>query len=78
MLAKFSVMCSREIRKFHVVQRSLKNVQKSVLLFLPFFLLSPSLLPKLPFVAIQTFCHHGDVTSHLSSLVISNYLLNLL
>ena len=31
MLAKFSVMCSREIRKFHDVQRWLKNVQKSVM-----------------------------------------------
>ena len=73
-----------EVGKFHVavVQRSLKNVQKSVmhvpcccftnninlLLFSPFSFPSPSLLPKLHFVVIQKFCYHGNVTSHFSPL----------
>ena len=76
---------AREIRKFHVavVQRWPKNVQKSVmhvqsccftninlLLCLPFSLPSPSLLPKLPFVVIQKFCYHGNVTSHFTSLLV--------
>ena len=80
----FSVKWASEIRKFHVaiVQRLLKNVQKSVmqvqtfcftdinlLLSLPFPLPSPSLLLKLPFVVIQTFCYHGNVTSHFSSML---------
>ena len=79
----YSVKQVHEIRKFHlpVVQRWLKNVQKSVmhvqsccfaninlLLFLPFSLPSPLLLPKLPFVVIQKFCFHGYLTSHFSSL----------
>ena len=59
----YSVKRASEIRKFHVVQRLLKNVQKSVmhvqsccftdinlLLFLPFSLPSRSLLPQLPFL----------------------------
>ena len=50
----------------------------NLLLFWPFLLLSPSFLPMLPFVAIQKFFYHGNVTSHFSSLLISNYLLNLL
>ena len=68
-----------------VVQRWPKNVQKSVMhvqsccftninlsLFLPFSLPSPSpsLLPKLPFVVIQKFCYHGNVTSHFTSLLV--------
>ena len=80
----FSVKWASEVRKFHVaiVQRLLKNVQKSVmqvqtfcftdinlLLSLPFPLPSPSLLLKLPFVVIQTFCYHGNVTSHFSSML---------
>ena len=65
-----------------VVQQQLKNMQKSVmnvqsccftainlLLFLPFSLPSTSLLAKLPFVVIQKFCYHGNVTSHFSSLL---------
>ena len=83
----FSVKWASEIRKFHVaiVQRLLKNVQKSVmqvqtfcftdinlLLSLPFPLPSPSLLLKLPFVVIQTFCYHGNVTSHFSSILTDN------
>ena len=48
----------------------------NLLLFLLFLLLSPLLLPKLPFVVIQEFCYHGNVTSHLSSLLISNFFLN--
>ena len=40
----------------------------NLLLFLPFSLPSPSLLPKLPFVVIQKFCYHGNVTSHFSLL----------
>ena len=66
----YSVKRTREIREFHVavLQRWLKNVQKSVmqvrsfsftninvLLFLPFSfpLASPSLMSKLPFVVIK-------------------------
>ena len=79
------VKWASEIRKFHVavVQRWLRNVQKSVmhvqsccftninlLPFLPFSLPSASLLPKLPFEAIQTFCHHCNVASHFSSLLL--------
>ena len=37
--------------------------------FLPFSLPSTSLLAKLPFVVIQKFCYHGNVTSHFSSLL---------
>ena len=40
----------------------------NLLLFLPFLLLSTSFLPKLPFVVIQKFFYHGNVTSHFSSL----------
>ena len=79
------VKWASEIRKFHVavVQRWLRNVQKSVmhvqsccftninlLPFLPFSLPSASLLPKLPFEVIQTFCHHCNVASHFSSLLL--------
>ena len=72
---------AREIRKWKF--RWPKNVQKSVmhvqsccftninlLLCLPFSLPSPSLLPKLPFVVIQKFCYHGNVTSHFTSLLV--------
>ena len=41
----------------------------NLLLFLPFSLPSTSLLAKLPFVVIQKFCYHGNVTSHFSSLL---------
>ena len=79
----YSIKRAREIGKFNVavVQRRLRNVQKSVmhvqncccaninlLLFLLFSLPSPSSLIKLPIVVIQKFCCHGNVTSHLSSL----------
>ena len=40
--------------------------------FLPFSLLLPSLL-KLPVVAIQKFCDHGNVTSYFSSPVSTVY-----
>ena len=82
-LFTYSVKRTGEIRKFHVavMQRWLKNVQKSMmhdvqscfinvnlLLFLPFLL--PSLLPiKLPFFVIQKFCFHGNMTSHFSLLL---------
>ena len=74
----------REIRRFHVavVQRRLRNVQKSVmhvqsccfdnvnlLLFLPFLLPSPSSLLKVPTVVIQKFCYHANVRSHFSYLL---------
>ena len=77
----------REIGTFHVavVQRRLRNVQKSVmhvhsccfayikrLLFFQFPLPSPALLLKLLIVVIQTFCYHGNVTSHFSSLFRKN------
>ena len=75
----------REIRRFHVavVQRRLRNVQKSVmhvqsccfvninlLLFLPFSSQSMSSLINLPIVVIQKFCHHGSVTPHFSRLLV--------
>ena len=77
----YPVKRASEIRKFQVVvvQRLLKNGQKSVrhvqsccftdinlLLFLPFSLPSPSLLLELAFVVIQKFCYRGNVTSHFS------------
>ena len=84
-------MCSRpplsrcvKIRRFHVavVQRRLRNVQKSVmqvqsccfdnvnlLLVLPFLLPSPSSLLKVPTVVIQKFCYHANVRSHFSYLL---------
>ena len=83
----YSVKRAHEISKFHVavVQRWLKNVQKSVmhvqsccftfinlLFFLPFSLPSPSLLSKHPFAVIQKVCYHGNVTSHFPSLFFSN------
>ena len=40
----------------------------NLLVFFQFFLTSPASLPKLPVVAIQKFCYHGNVTSHFSSL----------
>ena len=80
----FCVAFTYSVKWAHVtvVQQQLKNLQKSVmhvqsccftkinlLLFLPFSLPSPSLLAKLPFVVIQKFCYHGNVTSHFSSLL---------
>ena len=75
----YSINWAREIRKFlvAVVQRRLGNVQKSVmhlqsccftnrnlLLFCRSRLPSPSSL-----LVIQKFCNHGNVTSHLCSLL---------
>ena len=37
--------------------------------FLPFLLLSPLSLLKLPIIVIQKFCHHGNVMTHFSSLL---------
>ena len=62
------------------VQRRLTNVQKSVLhvqsccfanvnLLVFSFVLSPTSLLKLLLVVIQKCCHHGNVTSHFSSLL---------
>ena len=80
----FCVVFTYSVKWAHVtvVQQQLKNVQKSVmnvqsccfakinlLLFLLFSLPSTSLLAKLPFVVIQKFCYHGNVTSHFSSLL---------
>ena len=61
----YSIKRAREIRKFHVavVQQRLRNVQKSVM-----HVHVHVLLQKLPIVVIQKICHHGNVTSHLSSL----------
>ena len=39
------------------------------IVFLPFSLLSPSSLLKLPIVVNQKFCYHGNVTAHFSSLL---------
>ena len=41
----------------------------NLLPFLPFSSPSPSLLTKLPFVVIQKFLYHGNVTSYISSLL---------
>ena len=80
----YPIKRARQIRKFHVavVQRRLRNIQKSVMhvqscyfaninlfLFLPFSLKSPSSLLKLPIAVIQKFCYHGKVTLHFSSLL---------
>ena len=37
--------------------------------FLPFLLLSPLSLLKLPIIVIQKVCHHGNVMTHFSSLL---------
>ena len=57
----------------HVQSCCFPNID--LLLVLPFSLPSPSLLPKLPFVAILKFCYLGNVTSHLSSLSPEKFLL---
>ena len=79
----YSIKRAREVRKFRVavVQRWLKMYKKSVmhvqsccftninlLLFLPLSLRSLLSLPNVPFVVIQKFCYHGNLTSHFSSL----------
>ena len=80
----YSIKRAREVRKFRVavVQRWLKMYKKSVmhvqsccftninlfLFFLPLSLPSLLSLPNVPFVVIQKFCCHGNVTSHFSSL----------
>ena len=75
---------AREVRKFHVsvLQGRLRNAQKKrdarakllfchskPIVFLPFSLLSPSSLLKLPIVVNQKFCYHDNVTAHFSSLL---------
>ena len=69
---------AKKCAKKHDAHAKLLFYNINLLLFLPFLLLSPSFLPMLPFVVIQKFFYHGNVTSHFSSLLISNYLLNLL
>ena len=80
-----SIKRAREIRKFHVavVQRRLRNVQKSVMHVQSccFANLNRLLfchsrcrrhrrcLSSLNIVVIQKFCYHGNVTSHFSSLL---------
>ena len=67
-LFTYSMKGAREIRKFNVavMQQRPKSVMhvQSCTDFLLFSLPSPSLLLKLPIVVIQTFCCHGNVTSH--------------
>ena len=76
----YSIKWAHEIRKFHVavVQEWLRNVQKRMMLVqscsfanldLLLFCCLPLPLQKLPIVVIHKFCYHGNVTSHLSSLV---------
>ena len=81
----YSIKQVREIRRFHVVvvRRRLRNVQKGVMhvqlcsccfanlhpFFLVFLLPSSLLLLKLPLVAVQKLCYHGNVMSHFSSLL---------
>ena len=56
------------------VQKSVMHVQSccftniNLLLFLPLSLRSLLSLPNVPFVVIQKFCYHGNLTSHFSSL----------
>ena len=68
----YSIKRARQIRTFHVavVQRRLRNVQKSVMsfFFCFAFLPLPSSLLKLHIAVIQKFCSHGNVTSHFSFL----------
>ena len=72
-----------ECVKLGIVQRRLRNVQKSMmhiksfcfvninlLVFLPFSLLSLSKLLKLPIVVIPKFCYHGSVMPHFSFLLL--------
>ena len=40
-----------------------------VITFLPFSLLSPSSLLKLPIVLIQKFCYHGNMTSLFNNVI---------
>ena len=74
----------RKISKFHVavIQRRLRTYKKknvmhvqsccfadvNLLLFFP-FLFAVAGVVKLPIVVIQKFCHHGNVTSYFSSLL---------
>ena len=75
---------AREIRRFHVavVQRRLRNVQKSVMHVQSCCFANLNLLlfchsccrrhrrcSRVPFVVIQKFCHYGNVTSHFSLLL---------
>ena len=62
-----------------IANKQLRNVQKNVMhvqsccfAILPFSLLSPSLLLKLPIVVIRKCCYHGNVTSHFSSLLLAD------
>ena len=70
----YSIKWACEIRKFHVaiVQRRLRNVQKSVIhvqiCFFDVFVAVAASLFKLPIVVIQKFCCPGNVMSHFSSL----------
>ena len=74
----YSIKRAREVRKFRVavVQRWLKMYKKAccftninlLLFFLPLSLPSLLSLPNVPFVVIQKFCYHGNLTSHFSSL----------
>ena len=60
--AMMAVKCAK---KRHALEQLLfANIK--LLPFLPFSSPSPSLLTKLPFVVIQTFLYHGNVTSYFS------------
>ena len=74
----FCVVFTYSVKRVHVTvlcKKSVMHVQSccftniNLLLFLPFSLPSPSLLPKLLFVVIQKSCYHGNVTSYSSSLL---------
>ena len=80
-LFTYSLKWALEIRKFHVaiVQRRLRNVQKSVmhvqiccfantnLFFFAGLVAVAVVVAKLPIVVVQKFCYHGNWTSHFSS-----------
>ena len=68
--ARFSFLCrsratmAKKCAKnaMHVQSFCFTNIVIKLLALLPFSLPSSSLLPKLPFVVIQNFCYHGNVT----------------
>ena len=66
-------MTATKCTKKRDARAKLLPCQSKPVVFLPFLFSSPSSLVKLPLVVIQKFCHHGNVTSHLSSLKINSY-----
>ena len=63
--AMMAIKCAK--KRHALAQLLFTNI--NLLPFLPFSSPSPSLLTKLPFVVIQKFLYHGNVTSYFSSLL---------